>query len=60
MHGIWKQEGIKEVWEQQLCDQGRQIEEKNWLEELEMETINQKVEGQNIGYRSCTSSPNSN
>ena len=45
MHGIWKQEGMKEVREQQLCDQ-RQIEEKHWLEELEMETIKQKIEGQ--------------
>ena len=46
MHGIWKQEGMKEVREQQLCDQRRQIEEKHWLEELEMETIKQKIEGQ--------------
>ena len=29
MHGIWKQKGMKEVMEQQLCDQRRQIEEKN-------------------------------
>ena len=34
MHGIWKQEGMKEV------------KEKHWLEELEMETIKQKIEGQ--------------
>ena len=46
MHGIWKQEGMKEVREQQLCDQRRQIEEKHWLEELEMETMKQKTEGQ--------------
>ena len=46
MHGIWKQEGMKEVKEQKLCDQRRQIEEKHWLEELEMETIKQKTEGQ--------------
>ena len=45
MHGIGKQEGIKEVREHQLCDQRRQIEEKHWLEELEMKTINQKIEG---------------
>ena len=32
--------------EQQLCDQRRQIEEKNWLEELEMDKIKQKIEGQ--------------
>ena len=32
--------------EQQLCDQKRQIEEKHWLQELEMETIKQKVKGQ--------------
>ena len=32
--------------EQQLCDQRRQIEEKHWLEELEMETMKQKIEGQ--------------
>ena len=32
--------------EQQLCDQRRQIEEKHWLEELEMKTIKQKIEGQ--------------
>ena len=37
---------MKEVREQQLCDQRRQIEEKHWLEELEMETIKQKIEGQ--------------
>ena len=34
---------MKEVREQQLCDQRRQIEEKHWLEELEMETIKQKI-----------------
>ena len=60
MHGIWKQEGMKAVREQQLCHQRRQIEEKHWLEELEMETIKQKIEGQHQGYRSGTSSPNSN
>ena len=37
---------MKEVREQQLCDQRRQIEEKQWLEELEMETIKQKIEEQ--------------
>ena len=37
---------MKEVREQQLCDQTKQIEETHWLEELEMETINQKSEGQ--------------
>ena len=37
---------MKEVREQQLCDQMRQIEDKHWLEELEMETIKQKIEGQ--------------
>ena len=26
---IWKQEGMKEVSEQQICDQRRQIEEKH-------------------------------
>ena len=46
LHGILKQEGMKEVREQQLCDQRRQIKEENWLEELEMETIKQKIEGQ--------------
>ena len=46
MHGIWKQEGMKEVREQQLCDQWRQIGEKHWLAELEMETFKQKIEGQ--------------
>ena len=46
MHVIWKQEGMKEVREQQLCDQRRQIEEKHWLKELEIETIKQKIEGQ--------------
>ena len=45
MHGIWKQEGMKEVMEQQLCDQRRQIEEKHWLDEQEMETFKQKIEG---------------
>ena len=34
---------MKEVREQQLCDQRRQIEEKHWLEELQME----KIVGQN-------------
>ena len=38
---------MKEVREQQLCDQQRRhIEEKHWFEELEMETIQQKIEGQ--------------
>ena len=37
---------MKEVREQQLYDQRRQIEEKHWLEELEMETIKQKMEEQ--------------
>ena len=47
IHGIWKQERMKEVREQQLCDQQRRhIEEKHWFEELEMETIQQKIEGQ--------------
>ena len=46
MHRIWMKEGMKEVREQQLCDQRRQIEEKHCLEELEMETIKQKIEGQ--------------
>ena len=41
---MWKQEGMKEVREQQLCNQRRQIEEKNWLKELEMETIKKKIE----------------
>ena len=43
MHGIWKQEGMKEVT---ACDQRRQIEEKYWIEELEMETSKQKIERQ--------------
>ena len=30
---------MKEVREQQLCDQRRHIGKKHWLEELEMETI---------------------
>ena len=46
MHGIWNQERMKEVMEQQLCDQRRQIEEKHWLKELEMEEIKHKIEGQ--------------
>ena len=46
MHGIWKQEGMKQVREHQLRDQRKQREEKHWLEELEMETIKQKIEGQ--------------
>ena len=46
MRWIWKQEGMKEVRKQQLCDQRRQVEEKHWLEELEVETIKQKIEGQ--------------
>ena len=37
---------MKEVSEQQLCDHRRQIEEKHWLEELEIETTKQKIEGQ--------------
>ena len=37
---------MKEVREQQLCDQRRQIEEEHWLEELEMETIKQEIEGE--------------
>ena len=35
IHGIWKQEKMKEVREQQLCDERIQ---KHWLEELQMET----------------------
>ena len=42
----WDMEGMKEMREQQLCDQRRQIEEKYWLEELEMETMKKKIEGQ--------------
>ena len=38
MHGIWEKEGMKEVREQQLCYQR--------LEELEMEAIKEKIEGQ--------------
>ena len=37
---------MKEVREQQLCDQRRQIEEKHWLEELEMKTIKQNIKGE--------------
>ena len=37
---------MKEVREQKLCDQRRQIEEKHWSEELQMETIKQKIDGQ--------------
>ena len=38
---------MEEVREQQLCDERRQIEEKHWLEELEMETNKQKIGGHN-------------
>ena len=44
------EEGMKEVREQQICDQRKQIEEKHWLEELEIETIKQKIEGQRTKY----------
>ena len=36
--------------EQQLCYQRRQIEEKHWLEEIEMETIKQKIGEQSTMY----------
>ena len=36
------------MMEQQLCDQRRHIVEKHWLEDLDMETIKQKIEGQSI------------
>ena len=32
MHGIWKQEGMKEVRKEKLCDQRRKIKKKHWLE----------------------------
>ena len=46
MYGIWKQEGMKEVREQQLCHLRRHIEDNHWLEEIAMETIKQKIEEQ--------------
>ena len=41
---------MKEMREQQLCDQRRQIEEKHWCAKLEIETIKQKTEGQSTKH----------
>ena len=43
--------GMKEVTEQHVCDQRREIWEKHWLEELEMETIKQKCSVQRLHQR---------
>ena len=46
MHGIWNQEGMKEVREQEICDQRKTYRGEALLEELEMETIKQKIKGE--------------
>ena len=46
MHELWEKEVMKEMREQQLCDQTSQIEEKDWLEELELKAIRRKIEGE--------------
>ena len=51
---------MKEVREQQLCDQRRHIEEKNWLDKLQMRQSIRRLKDRNQGYRSGTSNPNSN
>ena len=48
MHEIWKVKNMRKITEQRLCDQRKQIQEKHWLEELEMEMIKRKVKGVNI------------
>ena len=47
MHQIWKEKGMKEVTEQRLCDQRKQIDEKRWLEKLEIEAIKRKIDTTN-------------
>ena len=44
MHAIWKEKNMKKVTEQQLCDQRKLIENKQWLEALEMELIKRNIE----------------
>lgn len=39
---------MRNITEQRLCDQRKQIQEKHWLEEVDMEIIKRKVEGVNI------------
>ena len=50
MHGIWKQEGMKEVRERQLCDQRRNIRAKESYRQLQtdVETVDKYIPRSNV------------
>ena len=47
MISIWDDMGMHSISEQRLADQVNQIKKKKWLEDLEMEEIKRRVEGEN-------------
>ena len=43
MHRQWKESGIFETTEQQICEQARAIRKNGWLTEVELELIKRRV-----------------
>ena len=42
----WKQHGVSEITEQQLCDQARAIRKNDWLSDLELEDIRRMIDAE--------------
>ena len=42
----WKQHGVSEITEQQLCDQARAIRKNGWLSDLELEDIQRMIDAE--------------
>ena len=47
MHNIWKERQGLKVTEQRLCDQARMIRMNEWLAELEMNVIKNRMMSEN-------------
>ena len=47
MHNIWKERQGLKVTEQRLCDQARMIRTNEWLTELEMNVIKNRMMSEN-------------
>ena len=47
MHNIWKERQGLKVTEQRLCDQARMIRMNEWLTELEMNVIKNRMMSEN-------------
>jgi len=43
MHRLWKDSGMFDIREQNLCDQARAIQKNEWLSVVELEMIKRKV-----------------